>query len=93
MSIEPRYANHVIAASTPVELTLTFFKQSDLGPRMAGHIIMNPLLLPNLISLLQQNLERYEQKWGPLQDVSSWGLVDQLFKPKPDEKEDDENSV
>ena len=93
MSIEPRYANHVIASSTPVELTLTFIKNSDLGPRVAGHIIMSPLLLPNLICLLQQNLKHYEQRFGPLQDISSWDLVDQLFRVKPDEEEGDETSL
>ena len=72
-SSPPRtYVNFAAAQGSPLELALTLgYREGDANPLAAALLVMNWEFVPVLIKLLQDQVDAYEERAGPIRDVSA----------------------
>ena len=72
-----RYANMALVNHTETEFTLDFIYVQPQQPRakVLSRIITNPKHMKRLLMAIQENLAKYEQKFGPVEIIDSLSRV------------------
>ncbi|HLV36512.1 MAG TPA: DUF3467 domain-containing protein [Spirillospora sp.] len=93
-NLSATYANAVMVSQTNAEVVLDFIQilPNDPRARVQSRVIMTPTGAKAFLIALQQNLERYEQKYGTIDlPTPPASLADQLFGGiKPEDDDSDE---
>ena len=66
-----RYANMALVNHTETELTLDFIyvQPQQPGAKVLSRIITNPKHMKRLLVAIQENLAKYESKFGPVEII------------------------
>lgn len=95
--LQPTYSNTAIISHSQYEVVLDFVQilPSDPRARVLDRVIMNPVHAKLLLMALQENIGRYEARFGVIQTPPRPpSLADQLFNtaitPTPDEEKPNE---
>ncbi|MEE8112027.1 MAG: DUF3467 domain-containing protein [Acidobacteriota bacterium] len=67
------YANSMMVSHTKEEFILDFINAFPPEATVNARIITSPGHLKRLVGTLQQNLAKYESKFGPIQEASTPG--------------------
>lgn len=84
------FSNAVMISQTNTEIVLDFLQvlPNDPRARVQSRVVMTPTGAKAFLNALSQNLERYEEKHGPIElPTPPASLADQLFgsiKPEDD---------
>ncbi len=88
------YSNGALVSQTNNEIVLDFIQvlPNDARARVQSRVVMTPASAKAFLQALNQNLDRYEQKNGPINMPPSPGsLADELFGGiRPDEDGDND---
>ena len=92
-SMSAVYSNGALVSQTTNEIVLDFIQvlPNDARARVQSRVVMTPASAKAFLQALNQNLERFEEKYGPIQLSPSPGtLADELFgsiKPEDGDNE------
>ena len=66
------YANFAIATHSPAEFVIDFFRilPGIQNAKVKSRIIMSPVHLKTLVKALQDNINKYESKYGEIKTVN-----------------------
>ena len=67
------YSNHMVIAHTQEEFFLDFYTMLPQVGKLAGRVIVSPGHLKRILRALGENLSRYEQRYGPIQEAPAPG--------------------
>ncbi len=69
------YANFAIATHSPAEFVIDFFRilPGINNAKVKSRIIMSPVHLKTLVKALQDNIKKYENKFGEIEVKSDGG--------------------
>ena len=71
-----RYSNNLLVAHSPEEFILDWLVNTPNGAHLTARVIVSPGHLKRIIAALQDNLQKYEDKFGPVRLVEP---KDQVF--------------
>lgn len=86
--LEAQYVNLVRIAHSPSEIVLDFARMlpGQKKPEVKSRILMSPLSAKAFYHALQENIAKYEQKFGEIKSPGS-SLAASLFRPiDPEDK-------
>jgi len=69
--LKGKYSNLMQITHTQEEFVLDFFLVIPPQGTLAGRVILSPGHLKRMIKALQENVERYEGKFGKIQEAES----------------------
>ena len=90
--LEPKYVNFVRISHTAAEFILDFSLLLPGGgnPTVDSRLIMSPIAAKLFLGAFNENIKRYENKFGEIKLPGSHSLADELFRPNDNpEKHDD----
>lgn len=67
--LKGNYSNLMQVLHTKEEFILDFFLASPPQGILASRVIMNPSHLKRMIKALQENMEKYEEKFGKIEET------------------------
>jgi len=71
-----RYSNNMMITHTPEEFVIDWLLNSPGGMHLVSRVIISPGHVKRIIGVLQENLARYEKRFG---DVTPIEPKDQIF--------------
>ena len=71
-----RYSNNLLVAHSPEEFILDWLVNTPNGAHLTARVIVSPGHLKRIIAALQDNLQKYEEKFGAIKLVEP---KDQVF--------------
>jgi hypothetical protein len=71
-----RYSNNMAVSHSPEEFIIEWLLNSPSGTHLVSRVIVSPGHMKRVIDALADNLQKYEQKYGPVKMV---GGDDQAF--------------
>lgn len=72
------YVNFGLGQGTALELAVTLgYKEGNAAPTVLAPIVMSWEFVPVLIRLLQDQLDSYQEKMGPVRDVMESAEIDE----------------
>ncbi|RLD11642.1 MAG: DUF3467 domain-containing protein [Chloroflexota bacterium] len=81
--LEAQYVNLVRIAHSPSEVVLDFARMlpGQKRPEIKSRILMSPLSVKAFCHALQENIAKYEQKFGEIKSPGFTSLAESLFHP------------
>lgn len=73
-----RYSNNMFVAHGPDEFIIDWILDSPSGAQLVARIIASPAHMKRVVKVLQQNVNIYEDKFGPI--VEKTDTADYGFK-------------
>ncbi len=73
-----RYSNNLFVSHTPEEFCLDWMLSAPNGIHMVARIMVSPGHIKRVLSALQDNLERFESKFGEIRVIAA--PKDQAFQ-------------
>lgn len=61
-----RYSNNMYVAHSPEEFMIDWLLTSPTGAHLVSRVIVTPGHMKRIIAVLTDNLNKYEQKFGPI---------------------------
>ncbi len=93
--LEPQYVNFVRISHTAAEFVMDFslLLPGTKDPTVDSRLVMSPIAMKLFLGALNENLKRYEEKFGEIKLPGSHTLADELFRPndnpeKPEQPND-----
>ncbi|MCB2213960.1 DUF3467 domain-containing protein [bacterium] len=90
--LEPKYVNFVRISHTAAEFVMDFslLLPGAKDPTVDSRLVMSPTAMKLFLGALNENLKRYEKKFGEIKLPGSHTLADELFRSNDNpEKSDD----
>jgi hypothetical protein len=90
--LESLYVNFVRISHTAAEFVMDFslLLPGVTEPTVESRLVMSPTAIKLFLGALNENIKRYEAKFGEINLPGSHSLADELFKPNDNpEKPDD----
>jgi hypothetical protein len=78
--LKGRYANAMQVSHGSDEFTLDFFNLTPPAGQLVARVITSPGHMKRILSALQENIAKYEAKFGPIQEAKA-PTVKPEFKP------------
>lgn len=80
--LEPQYANLVRISHTGLEFVLDFslLLPGIRQPKVNSRLVLSPIAAKLFLGALNENIKRYEEKFGEIKPLVSHSLADELFK-------------
>jgi hypothetical protein len=63
------YSNHMVVSHTGEEFFLDFFTMLPQVSKLAARVIVSPGHMKRILRALSENLSRYEERNGPIQET------------------------
>jgi hypothetical protein len=70
-----RYSNNMFITHSPEEFILDWLLSSPTGTHLVSRVILSPGHLKRVIAALQDNLQKYEDQFGPIEVTESDGQI------------------
>ena len=67
--LKGRYANAMQVSHSSEEFTLDFFNLTPPAGQLVSRIITSPGHMKRILSALQENIAKYEAKFGPIREA------------------------
>lgn len=86
--LDATYANFALITHSPSEVIIDFARVLPNTPRakVCARMLMTPMHAKLLLMALSENLQKYEDQFGPIVIPQSGNLAQQLFRPpRPNE--------
>jgi len=64
-----RFSNTMLVTHGPEEFIMDFLLQSPNGPHLVSRVIVTPGHMKRIVRALQENLEKYESRFGEIRLV------------------------
>lgn len=71
-----RYSNNMLITHTPEEFVIDWLLNSPSGTHLVSRVIVSPGHVKRIIGALQENMGKYESKFGPVTPIEA---KDQVF--------------
>lgn len=71
-----RYSNNMAVSHSPEEFIVEWLLNSPSGTHLVSRVIVSPGHMKRIVDALSENLQKYENKYGPVRPV---GGDDQAF--------------
>ncbi len=81
--LDATYANFALITHSPSEVIIDFARVLPNMPKakICARMLMTPMHAKLLLMALSENLQKYEEQFGPIVIPQSGNLAQQLFKP------------
>ena len=80
--LEPNYVNLAYISHTPAEFVMDFVTMLPgvVNPKVNTRLVLAPLAMKLLQAALNENIKRYEEKFGTITVPQGTSLADKLFR-------------